>query len=123
MQYRKGEKVRVRQETFGWIAGRVGTVTTDIPPEAEFVKVTIDGKVSTVRNTGLDKLYQITHDSKPLAKNGEPVGSPSAYGESAFTGTEDECFDQLHRIQPQSVWWATRYEGYKIELVPKEGEK
>ena len=35
--------------------------------------------------------------------------------------THNEAFAQLHRIQGQSVDWATKYEGYAI--TETEGEK
>lgn len=42
-------------------------------------------------------------------------------GKIVFTGTANECFSQLLRIQPFSVDYATRWGGYKIE--PEEKEK
>jgi len=36
-------------------------------------------------------------------------------GEVIFTGTEDQCWMKLQRVQPQSAHHATTYEGYKVE--------
>jgi len=59
-------------------------------------------------NTETEDRYQITRDGKPLGK--------------PFTGTANECFAQLLRIQGQSVHYATTYSGYKIEPVKKDEE-
>lgn len=50
-------------------------------------------------------MHQITKDGKVL-----------------FTGTPDECFQKLLRIQPFSTHYAQRYGGYKIEPVPAASE-
>lgn len=43
-------------------------------------------------------MYKVTRDGKEL-----------------FIGTENECFAWLLNHQCQSVDWAIKYEGYKIE--------
>lgn len=35
-------------------------------------------------------------------------------GELIFTGTENECYMKLQRVQSQSADWAMKYEGYTI---------
>ena len=52
----------------------------------------------------INETYQIKKDGQPI-----------------FTGTANECFCELLRIQPQSTSYATKYGGYKIE--PKSREK
>lgn len=43
-------------------------------------------------------------------------------GKLLFTGTENECYFKLQRIQGQSADWAVKYEGYTITPF-KPGEK
>lgn len=37
--------------------------------------------------------------------------------ESGFTGTQDECWRHVQRAQAQSVDWALKWGGWKIEPV------
>ena len=50
-----------------------------------------------------NEIYQIKKDAKVL-----------------FTGTENECFHKLLRIQPFSTSYAMKYGGYAIEPEGKE---
>ena len=43
-------------------------------------------------------------------------------GQVVFTGTANECFGKLLRIQPFSTYYATRYGGYKIEPQKRKGD-
>jgi len=44
-------------------------------------------------------------------------------GKHLFTGTENECYYKLQRIQGQSADWAMKYEGYKIKKVIRTNSK
>ena len=48
----------------------------------------------------------------------------SQNGIEKFTGTENECYFKLQRLQGQSADWAIKYEGWKIEEIDEEtGQK
>tara|TARA_R110000772_G_C13296106_1_gene438437 strand:+ start:470 stop:805 length:336 start_codon:yes stop_codon:yes gene_type:complete len=38
-------------------------------------------------------------------------------GNLIFTGTENECYFKLQRVQSQSADWAIKYEGYTVTKV------
>jgi hypothetical protein len=48
----------------------------------------------------IEKMYQLKKDNKVLKE-----------------GTHFECLLFLQKYQSQSCDWATKYEGYKIELI------
>lgn len=39
----------------------------------------------------------------------------SKHGEVKFTGTENECYFKLQKMQSQSADWAMKYEGWKVK--------
>lgn len=65
-------------------------------------------------------LYQVTRDGKPV-QDPAPSQFP-AYPVGGLFGDMDAALSWLLKVQPQSVDWAMKYEGYDVrEVRPEDG--
>lgn len=77
------------------------------------MKKDIFNQLGEILKTEKEPIYILTHKNERLNKN---TNKFELITETLKEGTEIECLMFLQRYQGRSYDWATKYEGYKLEL-------